>query len=46
MALSVILDLNAEIPFLISSKAVKITILSFLVVLNLISFITSFKIKK
>ncbi|MBE1303730.1 FtsX-like permease family protein [Clostridium botulinum] len=45
MALSVILDLNAEIPFLISSKAVKITILSFLVVLNLISFITSFKIK-
>lgn len=29
MALSVILDLNAEIPFLISSKAVKITILSF-----------------
>ncbi len=45
MALSVILDLNAEIPFLISSKAVKVTILSFLVVLNLISFITSFKIK-
>ncbi|WP_282804164.1 ABC transporter permease [Clostridium tetani] len=45
MAVSVILDLNSEIPFSISSKAIKITILSFLVVLNLISFITSFKIK-
>lgn len=29
MAISVILDLNTEIPFSISSKAVKITILSF-----------------
>ncbi len=45
MAISVILDLNTEIPFSISSKAVKITILSFLILLNLISFITSFKIK-
>ncbi len=45
MAISVILDLNTEIPFSISSKAVKITILSFLILLNLIGFITSFKIK-
>lgn len=45
MAVSTILDLNSEIPFSISSKAVKITILSFLILLNLISFITSFKIK-
>ncbi|WMJ81581.1 FtsX-like permease family protein [Clostridium sp. MB40-C1] len=45
MAVSVILDLNSEIPFLISSKAVKITVASFLILLNVISFITSFKIK-
>ncbi|EJP6472584.1 ABC transporter permease [Clostridium botulinum] len=45
MAISVILDLNSEIPFLISSKAVKITILSFFILLNIISFITSRKIK-
>ncbi|ENK1244186.1 FtsX-like permease family protein [Clostridium botulinum] len=45
MAMSVILDLNTEMPFLISSKAVKITILSFFILLNIISFITSRKIK-
>ncbi|MDS1003977.1 ABC transporter permease [Clostridium sporogenes] len=45
MAMSVILDLNTEMPFLISSKAIKITILSFFILLNIISFITSRKIK-
>ncbi|WP_102399860.1 FtsX-like permease family protein [Haloimpatiens massiliensis] len=45
LAVSAILDLNAEIPFSVSSKAVKITIVSFFILLNLISFITSFKIK-
>ncbi|MFX0548539.1 FtsX-like permease family protein [Hathewaya histolytica] len=45
MAVSVILDLNSEIPFSISSKALKVTIISFLILLNFISFITGFKIK-
>lgn len=45
MAVAAILDMNTDIPFLISWKAVKITVISFLVLLNLISFITSFKIK-
>lgn len=45
LAVSAILDLNAEIPFSVSSKAVKITIVSFFILLNVISFITSFKIK-
>lgn len=45
LAVSSILDLNSEIPFLISGKAVKITVISFFILLNLISFITGFKIK-
>ncbi|WP_125153466.1 FtsX-like permease family protein [Clostridium rectalis] len=45
IAVSVILDFNTEIPFSISFKAIKITIVSFLLLLNFISFITGFKIK-
>lgn len=45
MAVSAILNLNSQIPFSISSKAIRITILTFLILLNVISFITSFKIR-
>lgn len=45
MAVSSILNFNLEIPFLISSKAIKVTAISFLILLNTISFVTSFKIK-
>lgn len=45
MAVSAILDMDMEIPFMISGKAIKITALSFFILLNLISFITSLKIK-
>lgn len=45
LAVSAILDLGQDIPFSVSGKAVKITVVSFFIVLNLISFITSFKIK-
>ncbi|SHJ22889.1 putative ABC transport system permease protein [Clostridium cavendishii DSM 21758] len=45
MAVFAILDLNMEIGFLISIKAVIVTVISFFVLLNMISFITSFKIK-
>lgn len=45
MAVTVVLDLNTEIPFSISAKAVEITVLSFIILFQFISFITSFKIK-
>jgi putative ABC transport system permease protein len=45
MGVTVILDFDSEIPFAISLKAIKITILSFFVLFNIISFMTSFKIK-
>lgn len=45
MAVAAILDLGSEIPFSLSIKAIKITILSFIILFQLISFITSFKIK-
>ncbi|GKX67073.1 FtsX-like permease family protein [Inconstantimicrobium mannanitabidum] len=45
LAVAVILDLNSEIPFGISIKAIVITVVCFFIVFQLISFITSFKIK-
>lgn len=45
LAVAAILNLDAEIPFVISFKAVYVTVLCFLIIFQLISFITSFKIK-
>ena len=45
MVVTAILDLNSEVIFAISTKAIKITILCFIILFNIISFITSFKIK-
>lgn len=45
MAVAVILDLNSEIPFALSTKAIIITVVCFFIIFQLISFITSFKIK-
>lgn len=45
MAVTVILDLDIEIPFMVSAKAVIITLLSFIILFQGINFIVSFKIK-
>lgn len=45
MAVTVILDLDIEIPFIVSSKALMITLLSFFILFQGISFVVSFKIK-
>ncbi|MBE6068779.1 MAG: ABC transporter permease [Clostridium lundense] len=45
MAVTVILDLGMEIPFIVSSKAIMVTLLSFIMLFQGISFIVSFKIK-
>ncbi|TAH63650.1 MAG: FtsX-like permease family protein [Gottschalkiaceae bacterium] len=45
MAITVIMTLDVEVPFMISSKAVGITALSFIILFQGISFIVTFKIK-
>ena len=45
MAISVILALNEEIPFIISSKAIIITLAVFILLFQGIGFISSYKIK-
>lgn len=45
MAVTAILNLDYEIPFAISVKAVEVTVVCFFILFQLISFFTSFKIK-
>lgn len=45
MAITVILALNVEIPFVISAKAIIITLIAFFVLFQGIGFIVSYKIK-
>lgn len=45
LAVAAILDLGSEIPFSFSIKAINITVISFILLFQLISFISSFKIK-
>lgn len=45
MAVESMVDLGGEVSFVISAKALLTTVISFIVVLNLISFVMSFKIK-
>lgn len=45
MAVTAILNLDTEIPFAISVKSVEVTAVCFFIIFQLISFLTSFKIK-